>query len=121
MRPDDAEALLAVYGDSETMQHLNTVLPANVDDARVWVQTKIDLFERDNQLSLWTIIHTESGQSAMSGFSTRITVPVRWWVWAAGVIESSGVEGSASKQPARPSLPDLISWISRPLVPKPGR
>jgi RimJ/RimL family protein N-acetyltransferase len=62
MRPDDAEALLAVYGDSETMQHLNTVLPANVDEARVWVQTKIDLFERDNQLSLWTVIHTESGQ-----------------------------------------------------------
>ena len=62
MRLDDAEALLAVYGDVETMQHLNSELPATVDEAREWVQTKIDLFERDDQLSLWTVIHTESGQ-----------------------------------------------------------
>jgi RimJ/RimL family protein N-acetyltransferase len=62
MRPDDAEALLAVYGDVETMQHLNSELPATVDEAREWVQTKIDLFNRDGQLSLWTVIHTESGQ-----------------------------------------------------------
>jgi len=62
MRLDDAEALLAVYGDVETMQHLNSELPATVDQAREWVQTKIDLFERDDQLSLWTVIHSESGQ-----------------------------------------------------------
>jgi RimJ/RimL family protein N-acetyltransferase len=62
MRPDDAEALLAVYGDVETMQHLNSKLPATVDEAREWVQTKIDLFNRDDQLSLWAVIHTESGQ-----------------------------------------------------------
>ena len=62
MRLDDAEALLAVYGDVETMQHLNSELPATVDEAREWVQTKIDLFERDDQLSLWTVMHTESGQ-----------------------------------------------------------
>jgi ribosomal-protein-alanine N-acetyltransferase len=62
MRLDDAEALLAVYGDVETMQHLNSELPATVDEAREWVQTKIDLFERDDQLSLWTVIHSESGQ-----------------------------------------------------------
>jgi ribosomal-protein-alanine N-acetyltransferase len=62
MQLDDAEALLAVYGDVETMQHLNSELPATVDEAREWVQTKIDLFERDDQLSLWTVIHTESGQ-----------------------------------------------------------
>jgi RimJ/RimL family protein N-acetyltransferase len=29
---------------------------------RTWVQTKIELFDRDDQLSLWTVIHTESGQ-----------------------------------------------------------
>ena len=62
MRLDDAEALLAVYGDVETMQHLNSELPSTVDEAREWVQTKIDLFERDDQLSLWTVMHTESGQ-----------------------------------------------------------
>jgi RimJ/RimL family protein N-acetyltransferase len=61
MRLDDAEELLAVYGDVETMQHLNSELPATVEDARAWVQTKIDLFERDDQLSLWTVIDTESG------------------------------------------------------------
>jgi ribosomal-protein-alanine N-acetyltransferase len=62
MQLDDAEALLAVYGDTETMQHLNSELPSNVAEAREWVQTKIDLFDRDGQLSLWTVIHTASGQ-----------------------------------------------------------
>jgi ribosomal-protein-alanine N-acetyltransferase len=62
MRLDDAAALLAVYGDIETMQHLSSDLPATVAEAREWVHTKIDLFDRDDQLSLWTVIHTESGQ-----------------------------------------------------------
>jgi ribosomal-protein-alanine N-acetyltransferase len=62
MQLDDAEALLAVYGDVETMQHLNAELPANVAEARKWVQTKIDLFDQDNQLSLWTVIHNDSAQ-----------------------------------------------------------
>jgi RimJ/RimL family protein N-acetyltransferase len=62
MRLDDAAALLAVYGDIETMQHLSSDLPATVAEALEWVHTKIDLFDRDDQLSLWTVIHTESGQ-----------------------------------------------------------
>jgi RimJ/RimL family protein N-acetyltransferase len=62
MRLDDAEALLAVYGDLETMQYLSSDLPTTVAEAREWVQTKIDLFARDDQLSLWTVSHTESGQ-----------------------------------------------------------
>jgi RimJ/RimL family protein N-acetyltransferase len=62
MRLDDAEALLAVYGDLETMQHLSSDLPATVAEAREWVQTKIALFDRDDQLSLWTVIQTESEQ-----------------------------------------------------------
>jgi hypothetical protein len=62
MQPGDAEALLAVYGDAETMQHLNSELPSNVEEAREWVQTKIDLFDQDGQLSLWTVIHAESDQ-----------------------------------------------------------
>ena len=62
MRLDDAEALLAVYGDVETMQHLNSELPATVAEAHEWVQTKIDLFDQDHQLSLWTVILNESRQ-----------------------------------------------------------
>jgi ribosomal-protein-alanine N-acetyltransferase len=62
MRLEDAEALLAVYGDVDTMQHLNSELPTTVEGAREWVQTKIDLFADDDQLSLWTVIHDESGQ-----------------------------------------------------------
>ena len=62
MQLGDAEGLLAVYGDVQTMQHLNSELPSTVDEAAEWVQTKIDLFDRDDQLSLWTVIHTESGQ-----------------------------------------------------------
>jgi RimJ/RimL family protein N-acetyltransferase len=60
MRLEDAEALLDVYGDVETMQHLNSELPSTVEEAREWVQTKINLFDQDDQLSLWTVIHTES-------------------------------------------------------------
>ena len=62
MRLDDAEALLAVYGDFETMQHLSSDLPATVAEAREWVQTKIALFDKEDQLSLWTVTQTESGQ-----------------------------------------------------------
>lgn len=40
MQLDDAEALLAVYGDVETMQHLNSDLPATVEQARKWIQTQ---------------------------------------------------------------------------------
>jgi ribosomal-protein-alanine N-acetyltransferase len=62
MQLDDAEALLSVYGDVETMQHLNSELPSTVEEAREWVQTKINLFDQDDQLSLWVVIHTESRQ-----------------------------------------------------------
>jgi len=62
MQLDDAEALLAVYGDLETMQHLSANLPTTVAEAREWVQTKIALFDRDDQLSLWTVTLTGSGQ-----------------------------------------------------------
>jgi hypothetical protein len=62
MQLDDAEALLAVYGDVQTMQHLNSDLPSTVEQAREWVQTKINLFDQDDQLSLWTVIHTSQGR-----------------------------------------------------------
>lgn len=62
MELEDAEALLAVYGDVGTMQHLNSELPSTIEGAREWVQAKINLFDQDDQLSLWTVIHNESGQ-----------------------------------------------------------
>ena len=113
MQLDDAEALLAVYGDTETMQHLNSELPSNVAEAREWVQTKIDLFDRDDQLSLWTVITPSRGRlSAMSACSTRTTAPVRWLASADGATDSSGVKGWASRQPPRPSQPDSSNWVS---------
>ena len=41
MRLDDAEALLAVYGDVETMQHLNSELPSTVDEVREWGRPRL--------------------------------------------------------------------------------
>jgi RimJ/RimL family protein N-acetyltransferase len=117
MQLNDAQALLAVYGDAETMQHLNSELPSNVEEAREWVQTKIDLFDRDGQLSLWTVISLGLGKSSvMSACSVKTTAPVRWSVSADEAIGSSGVKGWASRQPSRPSLLDLSSWVSKPSV-----
>ena len=122
MRLDDAEALLAVYGDVETMQHLNSELPATVDAAREWVQTKIDLFDRDGQLSLWTVIRTESGQIVGD-------VGLQHEDYGSGPVVGLGGRGNRQfwrqglgfEARARPSLPDLSSWIFLPLGPKPGR
>lgn len=62
MEIDDAEQLHAVYRDAETMQHLTADLPTDLDGARALVQRKIDLYTADGQLSLWTVIHRESGR-----------------------------------------------------------
>ena len=64
-------------------------------EAREWVQTKIDLFDRDDQLSLWTVIHTESGQIVGDvGLQHEDTVPVRWLASADAATDSSGVKDS---------------------------
>lgn len=107
MQLDDAEALLAVYGDVETMQHLNSDLPATVEQARKWVQTKINLFDQDDQLSLWTVIHSESGQIVGDvGLQHEDYALARWSVSAAAETDNSGVRDSASRQPAPPLPPD---------------
>ena len=119
MQLDDAEALLAVYGDVETMQHLNSELPATVAEAREWVQTKIDLFDQDNQFSLWTVIHNESAQiMGDEACSTRTTAGVQWSDSGEEAMDSSGVKGSALRQPAPPSLSDSRSWASPPSAQK---
>jgi RimJ/RimL family protein N-acetyltransferase len=58
----DAEELLAVYGDAETMEHLTSDLPSDIEAARDLVRGKVDLYAADDQLSLWTVIHRESGR-----------------------------------------------------------
>lgn len=58
----DAEELLQVYSDAETMQHLTTDLPRDVEGARSLVRRKVELYDADAQLSLWTVVHRESGR-----------------------------------------------------------
>lgn len=62
MAIDDAAELLEVYRDAETMQHLTTDLPSDLDGARALVRRKIELYESDGQLSLWTVVLRESGR-----------------------------------------------------------
>lgn len=62
MQLDDAGDLLAVYGDAETMQHLTADLPTDLEGARELVRTKVALYDTDDQLSLWTVVHRESGR-----------------------------------------------------------
>jgi len=57
----DGEELHELYSDPDAMQYLETELPASVEDSRRWVQTKIDLFERDDGMSLWALVERESG------------------------------------------------------------
>ena len=59
---DDAADLLAVYGDPETMQYLTPNVPTTLEQAREWVQTKIDLFAADGGLSLWAVELRENGR-----------------------------------------------------------
>jgi [ribosomal protein S5]-alanine N-acetyltransferase len=62
MSLDDADGLLAVYGDLETMQYLTPDVPQDLAGARERVAAKIELYERDGQLSLWTVMHRVDGQ-----------------------------------------------------------
>ncbi len=61
MELDDAGELLEDYQDAETMQHLTTERPTDLDGARALVPGKIDLDAADGQLSLWKVILRESG------------------------------------------------------------
>ena len=85
----DAEQLLAVYGDRETMRHLESELPATVAEARAWVQAKVDLFARDDGLSLWTVVERSSGRVAGD-------VGLQWedYGWGAPVV---GIGGRGNK------------------------
>ncbi|CAM3127147.1 GNAT family N-acetyltransferase [Prescottella defluvii] len=62
MRLEDAQELLAVYGDADAMQYLTPDVPTSVAEAERWVRSKIDLYESDDQLSLWTVIERAGGR-----------------------------------------------------------
>lgn len=62
LRLDDAHDLHELYSDAETMRFLETNVPRTIDESRAWVQSKIDLFERDGGMSLWALVKRESGR-----------------------------------------------------------
>jgi RimJ/RimL family protein N-acetyltransferase len=62
LRLDDANDLHELYSDAEAMQFLETNVPRVLDESRAWVQSKIDLFERDDGMSLWATVERESGR-----------------------------------------------------------
>jgi RimJ/RimL family protein N-acetyltransferase len=122
MRLDDAEALLAVYGDVETMQHLNSELPSTVEEAREWVRTKINLFHQDDQLSLWSVIHAESGQIVGD-------VGLQYEDYGSGPVVGLGGRGNRGfwrqglgfEAASATMEADSSSWVYRPSAPKPVR
>jgi RimJ/RimL family protein N-acetyltransferase len=62
MRLEDAPELLAVYGDADAMRHLTNDPPRTLPDAEEWVRSKVELFEADSGLSLWTVEHRATGR-----------------------------------------------------------
>ena len=62
LRLDDANDLHELYSDADAMQFLETNVPRVIEESRAWVQSKIDLFERDDGMSLWALVGRESGR-----------------------------------------------------------
>lgn len=62
LRLDDADDLHELYADAEAMRFLATNVPRTLDESRAWVQSKIDLFDRDGGMSLWALVERESGR-----------------------------------------------------------
>lgn len=61
MMQDDAPAMHEVYGDTDVMRFLTPDVPRTLEETRRWVQAKIDLFERDDGMSLWSVVERTSG------------------------------------------------------------
>lgn len=57
----DAVELHELYSDSEAMRFLEADVPKTVAESEDWVQSKIDLYERDRGLSLWAVVERETG------------------------------------------------------------
>ncbi|HZR95919.1 MAG TPA: GNAT family N-acetyltransferase [Gaiellaceae bacterium] len=62
LRLDDAEQLHELYSDADAMRFLTGDVPSTIEESRGWVQAKIDLFERDDGLSLWAAVERATGE-----------------------------------------------------------
>ena len=62
LRLEDAEDLHELYSDADGLRFLTTEPAETVEYSRRWVQAKIDLFGRDEGMSLWAVVERESGR-----------------------------------------------------------
>jgi ribosomal-protein-alanine N-acetyltransferase len=62
LRLDDSRDLHELYSDAEAMQFLSAAanIPQTLAESQAWVQSKVDLFERDEGMSLWALVERES-------------------------------------------------------------
>lgn len=58
---EDADELHELYSDRAAMSFLESEVPTTVAESRAWVQSKIDLFERDDGMSLWAAVERNTG------------------------------------------------------------
>jgi RimJ/RimL family protein N-acetyltransferase len=49
-----------LYSDVEAMRFLEANVPTTIAESEEWVQAKIDLFERDDGLSLWAVVDRDT-------------------------------------------------------------
>jgi RimJ/RimL family protein N-acetyltransferase len=61
LRLDDAVELHGLYSDARAMRYLTSRVPTTVAESQEWVQAKIDLFARDEGLSLWAVVERATG------------------------------------------------------------
>jgi [ribosomal protein S5]-alanine N-acetyltransferase len=67
LRLADAVELHELYSDAEAMRFLDDHIPTTLAESEEWAQSKIDLFERDDGLSLWAIVERETGSVVGDG------------------------------------------------------
>ena len=65
LRLDDSRDLHELYSDAEAMRFLADAasIPRTLAESQAWVQSKVDLFERDDGMSLWALVERESGRA----------------------------------------------------------
>jgi RimJ/RimL family protein N-acetyltransferase len=61
LRLDDAIELHELYSDAQAMRYLASRVPTTVAESEEWVRSKIDLFARDDGLSLWAVVERATG------------------------------------------------------------
>lgn len=59
-RTEDAEPLMAVFGDSDAMRYVNHGKTRTLDEVRTSIQKRIDCLTA-NRFTLWTVVVAETG------------------------------------------------------------